>query len=210
MDPDGDLVRWGQRHGVAARHPGWGCFHTDLWVVPLGERPVGVVPFAVGAPFATMAAEQLFSSGAELVVSVASAGRICAPGDTDFMLIDAARRDEGTSVHYLPAAEWVGLDPAVVDALGSVDLPRGSSWTTDAPFRETASAVDCARAAGVWCVEMEAAALYSLAASADRTVVCLAHLTNTVGTSLGFEKGADGGAHRALGAVTDVIDAIVR
>ena len=35
----------------------------------------------------------------------------------------------------------------------------GASWTTDAPFRETAEAIENARALGILAVEMEAAAL---------------------------------------------------
>jgi uridine phosphorylase len=37
----------------------------------------------------------------------------------------------------------------------------GASWTTDAPFWETAEAIEAARAKGVLAVEMEAAALYT-------------------------------------------------
>ena len=208
LDPDGDLVRWSRRQGIADLHPGWGCFHTDLWVAPLGERPIGIVPCAVGAPFATMTAEQLFSSGAELIVSVASAGRICASVDTEFLLIERARRDEGTSIHYQAAAEWADLMPRVLKALDPLEIARGTSWTTDAPFRETRSAVSMARSAGVSCVEMESAALYTLAESVDRPIVCLAHLTNTVGGSNLFEKGHDRGAHRALDTIAQVVDAL--
>ncbi|MEO8897151.1 MAG: hypothetical protein ABI473_00365 [Candidatus Dormibacter sp.] len=39
----------------------------------------------------------------------------------------------------------------------------GASWTTDAPFRETRSAIAAAKCAGVHAVEMEAAALYAYA-----------------------------------------------
>jgi uridine phosphorylase len=62
---------------------------------------VGVVARAVGAPFAVLVAEQLHASGAELVVSVTSAGQLVAQAEPPyFVLIDAALRDEGA----LPAA----------------------------------------------------------------------------------------------------------
>jgi purine-nucleoside phosphorylase len=41
----------------------------------------------------------------------------------------------------------------------------GSSWTTDAPYRETREAIIAAEREGVVCVEMEAAALYAYAAA---------------------------------------------
>ena len=44
----------------------------------------------------------------------------------------------------------------------------GASWTTDAPFRETASAIASSRAWGVLAVEMEAAALYTFARKATK------------------------------------------
>jgi purine-nucleoside phosphorylase len=39
----------------------------------------------------------------------------------------------------------------------------GASWTTDAPFRETAEAIEAAREEGILAVKMEAAALYTFA-----------------------------------------------
>src|SRR2546430_2168272 len=66
----------------------------------------------------------------------------------------------------------------------------GSSWTTDAPFRETAEAIQSARSNGVLAVEMEAAALYTFARAAKVAVLCLAHVTNTMGQAgEDFEKG---------------------
>jgi purine-nucleoside phosphorylase len=78
----------------------------------------------------------------------------------------------------------------------------GASWTTDAPYRETATAIAVAEAEGIACVEMEAAALYAYATARQRQVVCLAHITNTLATEGDdFEKGVDNGVHDAL-AVT--------
>ncbi|WP_246249189.1 hypothetical protein [Chelativorans alearense] len=71
---------------------------------------------------------------------------------------------------------------------------RGATWTTDAPYRETEAAIATARAAGVFAVEMEAAALYAFATAMNRSVICFAHVTNTMAQTEGdFEKGeADG------------------
>ena len=78
-----------------------------------------------------------------------------------------------------------------VDALRQKDLSAvvGSSWTTDAPFRETADAIASARSNGILAVEMEAAALYTFARAAQVRVLCLAHVTNTMGKAdQDFEK----------------------
>ena len=81
----------------------------------------------------------------------------------------------------------------------------GSSWTTDAPFRETEEAIAVARSKGILAVEMEAAALYAFARARKRKVLCLAHVTNTMAVAnQDFEKGeADGtiDAMRVLEAI---------
>ena len=56
-----------------------------------------------------------------------------------------------------------------------------ATWTTDAPFREAVEAIDAAKSKGVLAVEMEAAALYAFASSARVQVLCLAHVTNSMG-----------------------------
>jgi purine-nucleoside phosphorylase len=77
----------------------------------------------------------------------------------------------------------------------------GASWTTDAPYRETAAAIDAASTLGVACVEMEAAGLYAFATARGACLVCFAHVTNTMATAGDdFEKGADSGVHDALAA----------
>jgi purine-nucleoside phosphorylase len=83
----------------------------------------------------------------------------------------------------------------------------GPSWTTDAPFRETPEAIQWARSLGALAVEMEAAALYTFARVAGVQILCLAHVTNTMGqTKLDFEKGEADGTADAL----RVLEAIVR
>jgi purine-nucleoside phosphorylase len=82
----------------------------------------------------------------------------------------------------------------------------GATWTTDAPFRETDAAIDAARARGILAVEMEAAALYAFATARGRDVICLAHVTNQMGTIEGdFEKGEANGTADALQVLLRVI-----
>jgi uridine phosphorylase len=217
LDPDGDIVRHLAATGRGRRHPGWACYHTDMWTVDLDGVEVGVVGMAVGAPFAVLVAEQLAASGAELVVSITSAGQISSLDRTPcFVLIDRALRDEGTSAHYLPAARWSRIDDTLRARLsGAFDaltqpVRVGSSWTTDAPYRETQAAISAAEREGIACVEMEAAALYAYAVARRRPVVCLAHVTNSMAVAGDdFEKGADNGVHDALAVVRSVATALL-
>ena len=206
LDPDGDIVRYLAASGRGRRHPGWACYHTEMWTVDLDGIEIGVVGMAVGAPFAVLVAEQLAASGAELIVSITSAGQISAVDELPcFVLIEKALRDEGTSLHYQPPGRWSRLDDVLQRRLaGAFDhLPEpvwpGSSWTTDAPYRETPCAIEAAKQDNIACVEMEAAGLYAYASARGQAVVCFAHITNTMATAgADFEKGADNGAHDAL------------
>ena len=203
LDPDGDIVRRLRQTGQAQPFPNWPCYHTALDTFALAGQTVGIVGCAVGAPFAVLIAEELFASGCQLLVSITSAGQITPAGPTPyFVIIDRALRDEGTSYHYAAPSEYGHADPGLVAmaiaAFKRTGLPVtvGASWTTDAPFRETAEASAAARKKGVLAVEMEAAALYAFAQAANKQVLCLAHVTNTMGqTDRDFEKGeADGTA----------------
>ncbi|MGB6541504.1 MAG: nucleoside phosphorylase [Xanthobacteraceae bacterium] len=214
LDPDGDIVRRLRQDGRSKPFTGWPCYHTQLDAFELGGQTAGIVGCAVGAPFAVLIAEELFVSGCRFLVSVTSAGQIVAAGPTPyFVIIDRALRDEGTSYHYAAASEYAKADPDLVrlaaDALKSAGLPAivGATWTTDAPFRETAEAIEAAKRRGMLAVEMEAAALYAFAAANKRRVLCLAHVTNTMGQAKhDFEKGEADGTADALA----VLDAIAR
>jgi uridine phosphorylase len=213
LDPDGDIVRQLKADGRARRHEGWVCYHTDLWLFTLDGHEIGVVGCAVGASFAVLVAEEMFASGCQLLISVTSSGQITASGPPPyFILIDRSLRDEGTSYHYLPPSDWShAAEPLLSRLDGAFDKePRvlcGSTWTTDAPFRETDAAIAAARALGILAVEMEAAGLYAFAQARGRAVICLAHVTNQMGTVEGdFEKGEANGSADALGVVSRIAE----
>jgi uridine phosphorylase len=216
LDPDGDLVRALRNSGTARHFAGWPCYHTELDTFTLARQEVGIVGRVVGASFAVLVAEELFSSGCRLLISLTSAGQIVPSGPPPyFVIIDRALRDEGTSYHYMPASEFAEADPQLVQAASiatSKAGPRvivGSTWTTDAPFRETAEAIEAARTKGILGVEMEAAALYAFARSSGVRLLCLAHVTNTMGQDgADFEKGEADGTRDALSVLNSVIEAL--
>lgn len=205
LDPDGDIVRNLLGAKKAKRHPYWACYHTDLYKFVSDGLEFGIIGCAVGASFAVLIAEQLFASGCELLISVTSSGQI-RPHQAPpfFVLIEKALRDEGTSYHYLPPSDYSTLNDQLVKRLDgifahlAVPVYRGATWTTDAPFRETAFAIKQARK-GIFAVEMEAAALYAFAQARAKAVICFAHVTNQMGNIEGdFEKGVADGSHDAL------------
>jgi uridine phosphorylase len=215
LDPDGDLTAHLETAGRATRDVDWACYHTRLYRFTDSGMEFGLVPFAVGSPFAVLVAEELFASGCRLLISLTSAGQLASRGNPPyFVLIERALRDEGTSYHYLPPSEFSVAAPELLRRLEgafdslAVTVHRGSVWTTDAPFRETASTIQEMQARGLLAVEMETAALYAFAQACNKPVVCFAHVTNQLAVVEGdFEKGeADG----ALDALTLIVAAARR
>jgi uridine phosphorylase len=209
LDPDGDILRELRRAGGARRSPSWACYHTDLYEFDHGPERFGIIGCAVGAPFAVLLAEQLFVCGCRFLISMTSAGQIVARGPPPyFVLIDRALRDEGTSYHYLPPAEFAEADAALVGGAFSVlsalaePVYCGATWTTDAPFRETSGAIERCVGQNILAVEMEAAALYAFARARGKPILCFAHVTNQMAVVAGdFEKGEADGAKASLAVI---------
>lgn len=126
--------------------------------------------FGIGAPTAAAAVEELAAMGTPAFVSIGTAGSLQRDLNAgDLVLCDAAIRDEGVSHHYLPPAKLVSASEAMTAGLRSAFVQAGvacrvgTSWTIDTPYRETVAEARHYQAEGVLCVEMEAAALFSVA-----------------------------------------------
>lgn len=83
----------------------------------------------------------------------------------------AAWRDEGTSYHYLPAADLIEIPTAakLSSVLEELDVPHHTTitWTTDAIYRETRETIRKRRESGCAVVEMEAASNAAVAQVRD-------------------------------------------
>jgi uridine phosphorylase len=212
FDPDGDLLDYLQATGRARPHPAWACYHTQLYTFEHEGITMGIVGRVVGASFAVLVAEELFVCGCRLLISITSAGQIAPLGPPPYIvLLERALRDEGTSYHYLPPSRYSALHPELRSRVQAgwdqerLTMHTGASWTTDAPFRETATAIEAYRNEGIVAVEMEAAALYALAEAKRYLIVCFAHVTNQMAQQGDdFEKGLDMGSHTALTVIGEV------
>jgi uridine phosphorylase len=213
LDPDGDMMRRLRKEGRSKPFEGWPCYHTQLDAFAMAGQTVGIIGCAVGAPFAVLIAEELFASGCRFLLSLTSAGQITRSGPTPyFVIINRALRDEGTSYHYASPSDYADADADLVArAVAALGKGKqlffvGPTWTTDAPFRETAAAIEAARSKGALAVEMEAAALYAFARASGAAVLCLAHVTNAMGQAgEDFEKGEADGTADALAVLEAII-----
>ena len=215
LDPDGDIVQNLVASGQARINPYWACYHTHMYNFTYKGIEFGIVGNAVGASFAVLVAEEMFACGCKLLVSMTSAGQIVSKGTPPyFVLIKKALRDEGTSYHYLPPSKFSVINPQLLEALKSVldesqpPIFLGATWTTDAPFRETETAIADRRSQGILGVEMEASALYAFAKAKDKLVVCFAHITNQMGNvENDFEKGEAQGSRDAIEVIYKTAEA---
>ncbi len=186
LEFDGDLTDWLISTGAVEPCKSWACFHTMMFSLEVDGVPCGIVPRTIGGPYAVLVAEQMAISGAGVVLGLTSAGRVShsmpVPG---LVAVTSAIRDEGTSYHYLPPAARVDAPRDVAKFLKSelrkLSLPAlsGTTWTTDAPYRETQEQLVGHAKAGVLAVEMQAASLFAFSEARRFPVGIVAHVTNS-------------------------------
>ena len=114
-------------------------------------------------------AEELAVMGAKKMILMTWGGILqenLKPGD--IVVCNRAIRDEGASHHYLPHGKYVDASASLVKTLVEALRKRGgqstvgTTWTTDAPYRETREEVIHYQAEGVQTVEMESAGLFTV------------------------------------------------
>jgi uridine phosphorylase len=209
LEFDGDLTDWLVSTGIAKPCPSWACFHTAMHALEIDGTPCGIIPRTIGGPYAALIAEQLKSSGAQLILGLTSAGRVSASVPVPSLIVATeAIRDEGTSYHYLPASRssvaHAELASSLAQGLKNLGLPvvSGTVWTTDAPYRETSQQLAEYAAQGVLAVEMQAASLFAFAIARNIPVGIVAHVTNAVDHQQDpFEKGSHEFGQRLLEAI---------
>jgi len=128
----------------------------------------------IGSPSAAIAAEELAAVGVDTLLRVGTTGALQAGiAIGDMVVATGAAKDEGTTKRYesatVPAVPDYDVLSALVDAAEPREADGGGSVhvgpvaTDDAFYAETEAYVENWEAAGLLAVEMEAAALFSLA-----------------------------------------------
>ena len=88
--------------------------------------------------------------------------------DCGIIIPTLALRDEGTSYHYLKPSDTMEVNKRYRQEFREVlqksgyPFVEGTTWTTDAPYRETREKVARRRAQGAVCVEMECAGMQAV------------------------------------------------
>jgi len=133
-----------------------------------GGCVLGAYLSPVGAPGTVAVMEKAIALGAERFVVFGTCGALVSGLAAGGLIVPtAAYRDEGTSYHYAPPADYIAVDSAATTQaiLAELGVPHvaGRVWTTDGFFRETRANVERRVRDGCLAVDMETAALAALA-----------------------------------------------
>ena len=128
----------------------------------------------IGAPLAAGVLEEVIAFGCRKFMVCGGCGVLEKDIQVgNLIVVSGAIRDEGLSYHYLPPSREVMANEAAVKALAEtlekrkVPYRLGKTWTTDAPYRETAGKIARRRKDGCVTVEMESAGLLAVAQFRD-------------------------------------------
>ena len=143
---------------------------------------VSVCSTGIGSPSSAIAMEELIKVGADTFIRVGTCGALQKGIHFgDLVLVNAAVRDEGTSLRYLPVEFPAVADfeviadfreglrregiATIVGTSVSVDAFYGESETVSMPLSaELTARIEAWRRGGAVCAEMECSALYIVAA----------------------------------------------
>ncbi|WP_254862055.1 nucleoside phosphorylase [Halovivax gelatinilyticus] len=140
-------------------------------------RDLTICSTGIGSPSAAIAVEELAAVGVETIVRVGTTGALQRGLEIgDMVVATGAAKDEGTTKRYedveLPAVPEYGVLSALVEAAeahadrvddAGATVHVGPITTDDAYYAETDAYVEKWEAAGLLAVEMEAAAIFTLA-----------------------------------------------
>lgn len=142
--------------------------HPIYEIEHLGRRLAFFHP-GVGAPVAAGLLEEAIAFGCRKFMVCGGCGILEPMPVGKLMVVESALRDEGVAYHYTAPGRVIEVDPIVLAVMRGVlaerELPylQVRTWTTDAPYRETQTAIDLRRAEGCLTVDMEAASLLAVA-----------------------------------------------
>ena len=123
----------------------------------------------LGAPACVGCFEDVIPMGAKRIILLGNCGVLDRSiQDCGIIIPTKALRDEGTSYHYAPAADVIDVNKRYVEEFQAVcrecgyPYVTGTTWTTDAFYRETRGKIEARKSMGAVCVEMECAAMQAM------------------------------------------------
>ena len=176
--PQKSLAEYVLRHHSTKRIKG---FLGEFYLLKRTNGQVAVsTGFGIGAPVIAGLSDEFAALGVKQFVLIGMAGGLQPELTAGSLVISThAIRGEGTSRHYLSSNSTVDSSEEMAQGISNIlskqNHPhlRGTTWTTDAPFRELRKDVLEYQKQGVLAVDMEAAAMLSVARSMDLSAVAM-------------------------------------
>ena len=123
----------------------------------------------LGGPACVGCFEDVLALGGKRIILLGNCGVLDKSiKDCGIIIPTKAIRDEGTSYHYVPANDFIDVNVKCVaefkEVLDEFGYPyvEGTTWTTDAFYRETPKKVEDRKKMGAVCVEMECASMQAM------------------------------------------------
>ena len=134
------------------------------------DNKLMLVSMPPGSPLTATTSDLLIANGAKRIIIMGCAGAINYKLTFgDIVICNKAVRDEGVSHHYAASQMYAMPSKTLTNSLCKIseDLDIkffvGPTWTTDAMFRETKREISYYSKLHIFTVEMEAAALFTVA-----------------------------------------------
>jgi uridine phosphorylase len=139
-------------------------------LIKKNDEPILLVSPSTGGSASVMEVELLIASGIEKIVAFGTCGSMDTKIAKNSLLVPlAAKREEGTSYHYLPPSDEIEQSTESIIAIENTfkelnkDYEKGKIWTIDAIYRETTSKLEKLQNMGYIGVDMELASLLAMA-----------------------------------------------
>ncbi|MFC2143137.1 nucleoside phosphorylase [Candidatus Aenigmatarchaeota archaeon] len=145
-------------------------FHGKLYLLKECDEKIGILTnFGIGSPIAAALMDEMITFGIKKFISIGTAGTLQKHIKIGSIVVcDKAIRDEGTSHHYIKPEKYVSASSKMIEKIkeslekNDLEYNVGTTWTIDAPYRETIAEVKQYQKEGVLTVEMEASAIFSV------------------------------------------------
>lgn len=143
--------------------------HNPIYAVTYKGKRFSFYKSFVGAPMCVGDYEEVRVLGSKKLILLGNCGVLDKNiEDCGIIIPTCALRDEGTSYHYAPASDFISINRKYVlefkEILKKYGYPyvEGTTWTTDAFYRETRKKVQRRKEQGAICVEMECASMQAM------------------------------------------------
>jgi uridine phosphorylase len=192
-------------------------FGAEMLLLKRKDNKVGVVgKFGGGAPAAAAVTDMLSAYGVEQFIIIGLAGAMQPWLNTgDIVLSANVLRGDGASNHYLPPGESVDataqLHNKIAGHFSAKHIPfhTGTTWTTDAPFREMRTEVLRYQQEGVLAVDMEAAAVLAVAKSNNLSAAAVFVTADNISNGVWQMPQSMHAAHKSLQVVfNEIVDCV--